>query len=944
MNDTDKFWSSVEAAHRYIVSGWPKAVHQPSPDPNNRYALPFVFVPPSVSGTFQWLFYWDTFYTNRGLLLDGHIDWAKGNVDNLIYMLNRYGFVPNSNSENGIKYNSQPPYLHFMVKDIFKATGDLKWLASSYEALKKEYAFWMKERMSPCGLNRHGCHASCSEADLASYYDYVANERLPIKKNLSTREKATIAPNYIAMGEMGLDYTPRLGDDGAHCCPADLNANLYGLELDLAEFAERLGKKNEAQEFKDAAAKRQGLMDSLLLSPDGLYYDYNFAKKIKVRPFCFTGQFMAFITGLSHDNKALHLLFKKLLMPHGMTSCEQDPSVPYDFQANYPYSWPYDNYLAFWALTTCGLDKEATLLAQRYLANLAGVYSSTGLLWETYDAVNGGIAHKSEYPATEMLGWTAGSFEAMYDFLKKRSRFATDISTKPDNLSIETDEGEVGDAKVEFVPNGEDLEVYLTASSVHPRFVKMRWAGEVQGPVETMGDQFGRLQSNAFFGPLNPERYFAWYYLIGHAGDFACGGVKTLPNALISFSLDQRGVNAYFDCRCGGKGVELQGRRLLLGTIVFHFYANTTAFSALRRFCQSLSTGGIFPKTPFYGGNDWYSFYGKSTLRDILASAHYLASLTDGCPNPATMVIDDGWEEGNCGGPWSPNSKFVDMEKAASGIKVLGLKAGIWIRFLCNPEVLKVHPGWAIKKPGEEPLYLDPSIPGVLTHVKKDIDRIKKWGFDFIKHDYSAHDMFGEFEAAWNGAVDGRDDWSFADRSRTSAEILKDFYRAIHEDCTPQITVEGCNTFSHLCVGYVEVYRTGDDTSGENWDRTRSFGVNSLAFRLYQNNIFYCCDADCAGFGGIDPQKVLLFADLLARSGTPLLVSCSKGILSLQQEAQLKEDFRLASCPVEGLIPLDWEWNIDPALWNYRGEILKFDWQLGEPPRLLATEFYQTHH
>jgi hypothetical protein len=51
----------------------------------------------------------------------------------------------------------------------------------------------------------------------------------------------------------------------------------------------------------------------------------------------------------------------------------------------------------------------------------------------------------------------------------------------------------------------------------------------------------------------------------------------------------------------------------------------------------------------------------------------------------------------------------------------------------------------------------------------------------------------------------------------------------------------------------------------------------------------------------------------------------------------------LASCPVEGLIPLDWEWNIDPALWNYRGEILKFDWQGGEPPRLLATDFYQHH-
>ena len=47
-----------------------------------------------------------------------------------------------------------PRFAHdgVMVKDIFKATGDLKWLSSSYEALKKEYAFWMKERIAPWAI------------------------------------------------------------------------------------------------------------------------------------------------------------------------------------------------------------------------------------------------------------------------------------------------------------------------------------------------------------------------------------------------------------------------------------------------------------------------------------------------------------------------------------------------------------------------------------------------------------------------------------------------------------------------------------------------------------------------------------------------------------------------------------------------------------------------
>ena len=52
----------------------------------------------------------------------------------------------------------------------------------------------------------------------------------------------------------------------------------------------------------------------------------------------------------------------------------------------------------------------------------------------------------------------------------------------------------------------------------------------------------------------------------------------------------------------------------------------------------------------------------------------------------------------------------------------------------------------------------------------------------------------------------------------------------------------GCNTISHLSAGIVHIYRTGDDTSGKEWDRTRKMGVNTLAFRLAQNEAFYMCD------------------------------------------------------------------------------------------------------
>lgn len=51
----------------------------------------------------------------------------------------------------------------------------------------------------------------------------------------------------------------------------------------------------------------------------------------------------------------------------------------------------------------------------------------------------------------------------------------------------------------------------------------------------------------------------------------------------------------------------------------------------------------------------------------------------------------------------------------------------------------------------------------------------------------------------------------------------------------------------------IDILRKPDDIgiiceeSGRIWIRTRAYGVNTLAFRLCQNNAFYRIDADCIG-------------------------------------------------------------------------------------------------
>ena len=90
------------------------------------------------------------------------------------------------------------------------------------------------------------------------------------------------------------------------------------------------------------------------------------------------------------------------------------------------------------------------------------------------------------------------------------------------------------------------------------------------------------------------------------------------------------------------------------------------------------------------------------------------------------------------------------------------------------------------------------------------------------------------------------DGWAFADRSRTTAEIIIDHYRSIRAGAGDAVLI-GCNTIGHLSAGIFDVNRTGDDTSGKELDRVRKMGVNTLAFRMPQHGAFFAVDADCVG-------------------------------------------------------------------------------------------------
>ena len=200
---------NVQKTHDYILSHWKQAIVLPkNAESPHMYVKPFL--PPCIDGPFKNLYYWDTFFTNKGLLADGLIEEAKNNTENLIHAVNLKGFVPNALSDHMSKFCSQPPYLHFMISDVYNAEHDDEWLEKAYSALKKEYAFWQRERMTATGLNRH-YHHPLPKKELIDYYDVVAGERLKLSDRKSDEEKCKLAEGFLAVAESGMDWTPRFG-------------------------------------------------------------------------------------------------------------------------------------------------------------------------------------------------------------------------------------------------------------------------------------------------------------------------------------------------------------------------------------------------------------------------------------------------------------------------------------------------------------------------------------------------------------------------------------------------------------------------------------------------------------------------------------------------------------------------------------------------------------
>ena len=485
-------------------------------------------------------------------------------------------------------------------------------------------------------------------------------------------------------------------------------------------------------------------------------------------------------------------------------------------------------------------------------------------------------------------------------------------------------EQEVCDAAVETVARENELDVLLQADADRPKFVELHWNAPVHDGILVLGDAWERSYGELEFRALaDNDRVLPWYFIATDKKECFCFGVKTQPNAFVCFRYDTNGITAVLDVRNGGCGVHLNGRKLCLATFVAAHYDNGDWFENLKDYCKKLCDASILPNDRIYGGNNWYYAYGNSSYEQIISDTKLQVDLSSGIDNKPFQVIDDCWQLYSCEGPWYPNEKFGDMKKLADEIKQIGARPGIWVRFLHNRDEC-ISEEMRICRDGKRK-YLDPTHEKVKKLIRADIERIKSWGYELIKHDFTTFDLFGSWGKDLGFGITNIDSWHFYDQTKTNAEIVLDLYKLI-KDAAGNVLIIGCNTVSHLSAGLVHMARTGDDTSGREWERTRKMGVNTLAFRLAQNEVFYMCDADCVGIleQFIPWEKNKQWLHLLAHSNTPLFVSCTDAI-DEEQFCDLQQAYRIFN-ESHSIYPVDVFAEKTPSVWNIDGETVVYNW------------------
>jgi len=401
---------------KYIKDNWETTYRPAGEKGHGNIPMPHPFTVPCAKELFTDFYYWDTYFTNIGLMISGRSEQVVNNLDNMKYFVETLGFVPNANH---IIDRSQPPLFTRGVFDYYQFTKDKSIIEKYIDSLIKEHEFFMTKRTGKKGLASYS--TGMNEDELVAAAGIV--DRIGIDLPKKRKDVIALSRNIYAIAESGWDFNPRFNtkkgvirtDEFFHI---DLNSLLYDEETKISKMLKIIGRDEDAKIFAKYAQKRKRLVNKYLKEKEtGIYKDYNFKDK-EFSAVYSVASFYPYAFKMSKDVKSAKELLKKLELPFGLSTCEERPGDKY-LQWDFPAMWPSNVYFTVTALENLGLKEDAKRIAEKYVTTATRIFLETGSLWEKYDALLGKVSVTTEYETPKMLGWTAG----VYLYLSKKYKF-----------------------------------------------------------------------------------------------------------------------------------------------------------------------------------------------------------------------------------------------------------------------------------------------------------------------------------------------------------------------------------------------------------------------------------------------------------------------------------------------------------------------------------------
>lgn len=383
---------------------------------------------------FRELYYWDTYWILKGLLVSGMRSTATGMVNNLLHLLHTYGLVPNG-SRTYYLNRSQPPLLSAMVRELAAGDRDMKLLRAALPLLIREHDYWTS---SPKAVNvalKEKTHS------LSRYYAAWSHPRPESFREdeataagLPNEQKSQLYCQLASAAESGWDFSSRWLANGrtlatirtTQIIPVDLNAFLYDMEVNIGDFAAALGDLCIARTFEAAAAARSEAIQTLMWdTATGQWRDLviestsaSGVARVTHSSCNSAANYVPIWAGLvsegSDQVKAALKSFKAsgLLGVAGVSATTVTTGQQWDA----PNAWPPIQELLIQGFTAFGGTEGRQLagsIAQRWLHTMLSNWSSQGRshhrMLEKYDAYKmGGSGGGGEYNVQFGFGWTNG--------------------------------------------------------------------------------------------------------------------------------------------------------------------------------------------------------------------------------------------------------------------------------------------------------------------------------------------------------------------------------------------------------------------------------------------------------------------------------------------------------------------------------------------------------